>query len=491
MRAGTRSAASLLLAGAITSGCALAPPPAPDEVRQQAIPNVTIPATWVAPGGPQGGVGGNWLATFHEPRLDALVREALAYNGDLRVAAARVEQAAAYARLANSSIYPVVNLLAHGGGKSGGDSSGLNVFGLFANWELDIWGRVRAQQAAGEAQYASTALDAEYARQSIAAMVAKSWILAIEARAQRAIADDIVRASGESVGLADDRLRVGRGDEFDVALARANFDTSRDAARQLALAYDQAIRALELLVGRYPAAAIDVPSVLPRMPEPVPVGLPSELLERRPDVIAAGRRIDAAFYNVLEAKAARLPKFALTASVNTVSSELFLLQNHSNPVASLGANLIAPLFNGHALEAQVDIRTAEQKLAIADYGRVATKAFSEVEAALSAGFAASERQTILASSVTNNNRTVELAQVRYQVGSGDLRAVLTQNVALYGARTALLHAQSDALVQRVNLYLALGGGFAEPPGPSAVDATHPVQSAAVAPGEATSEHVVH
>ena len=472
------------------SGCALAPPPTPDEVRTQALPNVTTPASWTAPGSTQGGVRANWLATFGEPQLDALVREALAYNGDLRIAAARVEQAAAYAKLANSTIYPVVNLLAHGGGKSGGDASGLNVFGLFANWELDIWGRARAQRAAGEAQYASATLDAEYARQSIAAMVAKSWILAIEARAQRAIAADVVRASEQSVGLAGDRLRIGRGDEYDVSLARANLDTSRDAARQLALAYDQAIRALELLVGRYPAAAIDVPSALPRMPEPVPAGLPSELLERRPDVIAAARRIDAAFYSVLEARAARLPKIALTASVNTVSSELFLLQNHSNPVASLGANLVAPLFNGHALEAQVDVRTAEQKLAIADYGRVATRAFSEVEAALSAGFAAIDRQAILASSVTNNNRTVELAQVRYQVGSGDLRAVLTQNVALYGARTALLHAQSDALVQRVNLYLALGGNFDPTPAPRAAEDAQPVQSAATSParrGERTSD----
>ena len=475
-----RSIPAVLLAAAVAAlaGCALAPPPAREEVRAQALPNVTVPPAWTVQGGAQGDVRADWLATFHEPQLEALVREALAYNTDLRIAAARVEQAAGYAKLANSTIYPVVNLLAHGGGKSGGDASGVNIFGLFASWELDIWGRVRAQRAAGEAQYASVALDAEYARQSIAAMVAKTWILAIEARAQRAIADDIVRASEQSVGLAGDRLRVGRGDEFDVALSRASLDTSRDAARQLALAYEQAQRALELLIGRYPSAAIDVPVAFPAMPAPVPVGLPSELLERRPDVIAAARRIDAAFYNVLEARAARLPKIALTASLNTVSSELFLLQNHSNPVASLGANLIAPLFNGRALEAQVDIRNAEQKLAIADYGRVATKAFSEVEASLSAEFAAMERQAILASAVTNNSRTVELAQVRFRVGSGDLRAVLTQNVALYGARTALLRAQSDALVQRVNLYLALGGGFDAPQAQSNADSARDMQSAA-------------
>jgi NodT family efflux transporter outer membrane factor (OMF) lipoprotein len=491
MRARTIVSALLVPAIGIVAGCALAPPPATDEVRAQAMPNVALPSRFVAPGGTQGAVRANWLATFHEPQLDSLVREALGYNVDLRIAAARVEQAAAYAKLANSTIYPVVNLLAHGGGKSGGDASGLNIFGLFASWELDVWGRVRAQKAAGEAQYASASLDAEYARQSIAAMVAKSWILAIEARAQRAIADDIVRASEQSVGLAGDRLRVGRGDEYDVALARANFDTSRDAARQLALAYEQAQRALELLIGRYPAAALDVPAMLPPLPGPVPVGLPSDLLERRPDVIAAARRIDTAFYNVLEARAARLPKIALTASVNTVSSELFLLQNHSNPVASLGANLIAPLFNGHALESQVDIRTAEQKLAIADYGRVATKAFADVETALSSEFTATERQAFLASSVTNNGRTVELAQVRYRVGSGDLRAVLTQNVALYGARTALLRAQSEALVQRVNLYLALGGGFDEPPAQGSAAVGRELHSADASPHDADRASTSH
>jgi outer membrane protein TolC len=140
-----------------------------------------------------------------------------------------------------------------------------------------------------------------------------------------------------------------------------------------------------------------------------------------------------------------------------------VLQNHSNPVLSLGATLLAPIFNGWALESQVDIRTAEQKLAIADYGRIGLRAFGEVEAALSAGFAADEREAILARAVTSNARTLELAQIRLRVGSGDLRAVLQQNVALYGARTSLLRAQSERLVQRVNLHLALGGSFESVP----------------------------
>jgi outer membrane protein, multidrug efflux system len=479
MRRSFVSSLTLLAAAGVLAGCALDAPPRPDDVRAQSLPNAKVPAAWAGSGGAQGQVGDDWLTTFRDPQLDALVRESLAYNTDLRIAAARVEQAAGYARLAGSVVYPVLNFGAHGGGKSGGDGSGLSGFGLFANWELDVWGRARSERAAGSEQYSAAVADADYARQSIAAMVAKSYVLAIEARLQRAIANDIVGSSEQAVGLAGDRLRVGRGDEYDVSLAQANLETSRDAARQLALAEQQALRALEILVGRYPAAVVDVPAALPAMPEPIPVGLPSELLERRPDVVAAERRVNAAFYKVSEAKAARLPKIALTASVSSISSELFVLQNHSNPVASLGANLLAPLFNGGALAAQVDIRTAEQQLAIAQYGSVGLKAFGEVESALSAGFAADEREAILVQAVAHNARSVELAQVRYRVGSGDLRTVLQQNIALYGARTALLQVRGERLVQRINLHLALGGSFESlPPATAAGDVGTPRREAA-------------
>ena len=446
----------------LVSACALPSPPRPDEVRAQAIPHVALPAAWTT-AGPPGAPTDDWLAMFDDARLDALVREALQYNVDLATAAARVERAAGYAKAAGATIYPAVNLLAHGGGKLGGDGSGLSGVGLFANWELDIWGRVRAERALGQAQYEATVADAEYARQSIAATVAKSWLLAIQARLARGIASETVLASERNVGLAGDRLRVGVGDDYDVALAQANVETARDAERQLLLGEQQALRALEILLGRYPGAAADIPAVLPVLKRELPAGVPSELLERRPDIIAAERRVDAAFHGVTEAKAARLPRLSLTASLTSLDSSLFVLQNHTNPVASLGANLVAPIFQGYALEANVEIKTAEQKLAVADYGRVALKAFSEVENALAGSVAADQRVVILSRAITSNTRSVDLAQVRLNVGSGDLRAVLQQNIALYGARSALLQAQTDRLIQRVNLHLALGGSFDERP----------------------------
>ena len=449
---------SVLIAAAL-AGCALNAPPERAEMAKQALPNLQVPAAWTSQGGAAGVIADKWLSGFNDPQLDALVQEALVNNPDLQVAAARVEQAAAFVKVAGATLYPQVNALARGGGSLSGDSSGLEGAGIFANWEIDLWGRVRAGRAATQDQYASATLDVEYARQSLAALVAKSWFLATEARLQKAIAEEMAGASERQLTLVQDRLRVGRGDEYELALARATLATFRDSVRNLDLAYQQSLRALEALVGRYPAAALSVPAQLASVPGPIPVGMPSELLERRPDVIAAERRVAAAFYRVEEAKAARLPRISLTAAVTSISSELFVLKERDNPVWSAGASLTAPLYTGGALTGQIEVRTAEQKQAIAEYGRVGARAFGEVENALSTAFALEEREAILGQSVIHNSRALELANIRYKIVVGDLRAVQQQALALHAARTALLLVQGERLVQRINLHLALGGPF--------------------------------
>jgi NodT family efflux transporter outer membrane factor (OMF) lipoprotein len=462
MRA-VRSIRSIAMAGvalAAVTGCALKAPPSREDVAAQALPVFNVDKKFAAAAGTSGPVANRWLGSFNDPQLDALVQEALVFNPDLMVTAARVEQAAGYVKLSGATLYPQVNLL--GTGSLGQDSSGVQGYGVFLNWELDLWGRIRAGREASKTQYAAAELDAEFARQSITALVAKGWFLATETRLQKAIAEDMVVAAERQLSLAQDRRRVGVGDEVDVAQARATLATYRDSVKSLDLALQQALRSLELLVGRYPAAALSVPAQLAPMPAPVPVGMPSELLERRPDVVAAERRVAAAFYRAEEAKAARLPRISLTASVNTISSEVFVLKDRDNPVWSAGAGLVAPLFLGGQLQSQVEIRTAEQKQAVAEYGRIGARAFGEVENALAAGFTLEQREAILKQAVADNARAVELATVRYRVGSGDLRAVQQQSLALYASRTALLRVQSERLVQRVNLHLALGGSFTEP-----------------------------
>ena len=151
-------------------------------------------------------------------------------------------------------------------------------------------------------------------------------------------------------------------------------------------------------------------------PAEVPAGLPSELLERRPDVVAAERRVAAAFNRIGEAKAARLPAIALTTGVSTISSDLFVLKDHSNPVWSLGANLLAPIYRGGALKTQVEIRTAEQKQAIAEYAVVGLRAFGEVEGALAAEIAAREREQILTQTLSDNQQALTVVQTQFKVG---------------------------------------------------------------------------
>jgi len=467
----TRKLFTASIAIALT-GCVLSTPPDRDELQKQALPNTAVPAAWKTAGGSASPVADRWLATFNDPALSALVAEALVHNTDLQVAAARVELAAGYLKVAGASLLPSAGIAGLTGGKSGGNGGGLEGIFLNASLELDVWGRVRYAEAAADAQAAAVAADYAYARQSLAAMVAKGWFVAIEAGVQQSISREMLRAAESLLKLSQERLRIGNGNEQAVAEARATVVNYRDSLRQTDLSRDQALRALESLLGRYPAAEIKVAQKLSPMPPPVPAGMPSQLLERRPDVIAAERRVAAAFNRVGEARAAQLPRISLTAGGSDVSSELFLLQNTNNPVWSFGANLIAPLYQGGALRAQVEIRSAEQKQAVAEYARAGQRAFSDTEGALSAEKALRERDALLDAAVRDNERSVELAQTQYRVGSIDLRAVEQRQLALYAARISRLRVQSEQLAQRVNLHLALGGGFDEPAsGPIAADTT--------------------
>ncbi len=445
------------VAGAV-SGCVLNPPPTTAELQQQALPHTAVPQAWKAPGGEPVPVADRWLVTFDDAALSTLVEEALAYNADLQAAAARVEQATGYVAVASGALYPTVGLAATQSGNSGG-GGGLNAVFLNASLELDVWGRLRYGTAAAEAQSAAVQADYAYARQSLAAMVAKSWFVAIEAGLQRAIAADALRSAESMLRVAQERLRVGNGNEQAVAEGRVNVGTYRDLVRQAELAREQALRALELLLGRYPGAEIAVAQQLSAMPGPVTAGMPSQLLERRPDVVAAERRVAAAFNRIGEAKAAQLPRISLTAGGSTISSDVFVLQDRNNPAFSFGANLLAPIYQGGVLRAQVEIRTAEQKEAVAYYARIAQRSFSEVENALAAETALRDRELILEATVRDSERALELARIQYRIGTIDLRPVEQSQLALYSARTTKLRVQSERLAQRVNLYLALGGGF--------------------------------
>jgi len=449
------------------SGCAVTAPPPPEQIRTDALQGTEIRAAWSATATPvAGAIGDNWLVTFGDPQLIALVNEAIARNPDLRATAAQVERSAAYAEISRAALLPAISLLGTGGFKAGGGSdlsSALQGVMLGVSWEPDLWGRLRYGRNAADATYASAQADFEFARQSMAAQVARSWFMATETKLQLAAAETMVQSARELVRLADDRRRVGTGSEKDGALARVSLGTFEDAARQSRLAHEQAVRSLEAILGRYPAAELQAAPALPAFPGPVPIGMPLEMLDRRPDVIAAERRVAAAFDRVGEAKAAQLPTIRLNASVSALSSEVLQLQDdYSSPTGGAGGTFFAPLYQGGALRAQVSVRTAEQKEALAHYASQALRAVGDVENALATSAILSERVQLLGEVLADQERTLGFEQSAFRIGRQDLRGVQQQQQQVQSARMALLRVQSEQLIQRVNLHLALGGSFAEP-----------------------------
>jgi NodT family efflux transporter outer membrane factor (OMF) lipoprotein len=259
------------------------------------------------------------------------------------------------------------------------------------------------------------------------------------------------------------RLKFDNGalSEYDLAQAVTLVEGAKAAVALLERQRAQDLNALVLLVGQ--PLPRDLPAGLPLAQQgllaDLPAGLPSQLLERRPDVVAAERRVAAAFNRVGEARAAQLPRISLTAGGSSISSDVLVLQNRDNPAWGFGANLFAPLYQGGALRAQVELRTAEQRQAVAAYASTGQRAFGDVENALAAENALRDRAAILDVLVRDNQRALELAREQYRIGTVDLRSVNQRQLALYNARTTRLRVQSEQLAQRVNLHLALGGAF--------------------------------
>lgn len=442
----------------VTTGCAtkLQEAPPQEEVLKDALPETTeIRVEWAAPAGDTGKVEDGWIASFNDPQLDALVAEALnEQNPNLRILAAQVDRANAAARLAGAALEPTVGFAAGYSGTSGPDAVDQQIggAGVAVSWEPDIWGRVQAGVNAAEENLRASVADFEFARMSLVAGVAKTWYLATELALQTQLATEIVALLSETVELVEVKERVGQVSMQDVYLARADLASAEDALRQAIGGQQQARRALEILLGRYPAGEIATADELVPTPPPVPTGIPSDVLERRADLVAADRRVAAAFFLTEEARLASLPSFPITVGGGAATGMDQL-------IGSLSAGIVGPLYTGGALEAQLDIATADQEAAIAAYGATVLAALEEVEASLTNEQLLESREVFIESAVVNNEGAYDLAQTQYDVGQVDILSVLQMQARWVSARVSLLRIKNQRLTERINLHLALGGDF--------------------------------
>jgi NodT family efflux transporter outer membrane factor (OMF) lipoprotein len=430
--------------------------PPQEQVLEEALPETTeIRPEWAAPADDDGQIDDNWLATFNDPHLDALVAEALdEQNPNLRIFAAQLDRAQAAAALAGSSLKPTVALGGSLSGTGGSDSVEQQSAGagVGISWEADVWGRVQAGVNAADENLRASVADFEFARQSLVASVATSWYIATELRLQTEIAQEVVDLLSKSEELVEIKQEVGQVSMQDVYLVRADLATAEDALQQAIVGQQGARRALEILLGRYPGGEIETATELVPVPPPVSAGIPSDLLQRRPDIIAADRRVASAFFLTEEARLAKLPSFSMTASIGG-NSDL------NGLISDLTLGLVAPLYTGGALEAQLDLATADQDAAIAAFGATVLQALEQVEAGLTDEALLERRETFLSRSLDNNRNAYDLALVQYDVGQIDLLSVLQMQTRWIGARTGLLRVKNARLAERINLHLALGGSF--------------------------------
>jgi len=452
---------AVVLAVAVLAGCALKTPPTHTDVVEQALATQTrIPPAWRAD--PRGGdVMNGWLKSFDDPTLEALVAEAIANNLDLRAAAAKVAIAQQTVIVVGSQLLPWVGVQLGGTHTKDFDDGSFGSTSAFLGvaWELDVWGRLRAERAASEANAEAVALDYDYARQSLAATTAKLWYLAVEARQLLGLSEQAVRIYGDLLTLVQFRRNAGKDSDLDVVDVRAKLEQAQSDVERAREAYDEARRALEVLLGRYPAAEIAVTAVYPPLPPLSGAGVPSALLERRPDLVAAERQVLATFRREEAAQLALLPNFSISLAGGRLGDQVLSLL-HLNPwLASAGIGVSIPIYTGGALQAKVVIATAQQSEAITRYGAVALTAFREVENSLSNERMLGLQLPLDQKSLDDRSEAVRIATIQYKTGRRDLLWVAQLQTVQLATEANLIKLRGAQRANRVRLYQVLGGSF--------------------------------
>lgn len=443
----------------LLAGCAQRPSDLQAEVP------VVVPAHFGA--APTTDVVPEWLATFNDATLAALVREAWAANPDLKATAARLAQAEARAVQAGAARLPSVSAEAGatrsrsnpdlGGGPQKQYRTEYDL-GLGVAWEVDVWGRLAAASRAEGAEAIAARTDLEAAHQALAAQVARAWYRVAHDRLRLALIEDFQRSSAVTERVISQRFTDGKSAASEVRAARADLARAEVDLRDRHTLLAQSRRALETLLGRYPAAELAGTDALPPPPPDLPAGLPAELLLRRPDLRAAATRLIAADERLASAEADLLPKLSLTASGGTRSDALRNLTDPDYLVWTLVGNLVQPLFEGGRRRAVSDERAARVRELAAGYASAAITALREVEDALATGEAQRTTLPLQQRSAEESAAVVRLLEERYAAGLGDALTLLREQRTALTRQIELLNLRLDLLLTRIDLHQALGGG---------------------------------
>ncbi|WON74767.1 efflux transporter outer membrane subunit [Nitrosospira sp. Is2] len=423
-----------------------------------------IPAEWGANREISRPAPQHWVETFDDPNLSALVQSALANNYDLKAAATRLDAAIAQARIDGSGLFPQIFFTSdHQQVQVREAGFGSARFGVFdaifsLSWELDVWGRIRDVRQAALLEAGAVASDLNGARLSLAARIAQSYFELTEARLQSEVAEQSVKDRRTIVQLVRGRFARGITNALDLRLALTDLATAEAELSEARNQIQLINRRLEVLLGRYPAGRLTEASTLPEPPSGLPSGLPSELLERRPDLVAAFDRLVAADSRVQSAKKLLLPRIVLTAAGGTRSTALTDLVDPRALAWNVVIGMMQPLFTGGRIRGEIQLNEARAEEALNLYKSTALNAFREVEQVLAADEWLREQEKALRQAVEQTEASRKLAVYSYQLGMIEILTLLDSYRSTLNAQSAHISVKRQLLNNRINLFLALGGG---------------------------------
>ncbi|MDA0814690.1 MAG: efflux transporter outer membrane subunit [Verrucomicrobia bacterium] len=437
------------------------------------LSEVDIPSLWKSAGeGNNGQIASGWLKSIKDPEMSAMVNEALEHNQNLKVAAARLRAAKEGTIIGRARRLPSVDFSGSGsrtrtgnGPDDSPDRSTSYGLSLNASWEIDLWGRLRDLDLASYEDFLAASADFRGARLSLAANTAKAWCNLITARQQATLALETRNSYVRNFRITERNFKAGdvSASALDVQFGRNNIASAERELIDRELSRDEAKRSLEVLLGRYPAAALEGRDQLPELPKDVPVGLPSELLLRRPDLVAAAADLRASAKRADAARKDLLPSIRLSGRGSSSSEELGkMLVDPEYIVWNVASSLAQTVYGGGAPTAEARQSLAQNEIAIRTFAEIALQAFREVESGLAIERSLASQEEFLATELQQANLAEVQASRDYSEGIVGILEILEAQRRAVNARRSMISLRNQRLQNRIDLHLALGGDFATP-----------------------------
>jgi NodT family efflux transporter outer membrane factor (OMF) lipoprotein len=434
----------------------------PAERPLPVLARIRLAPGWIEQASPAGVLPARWWREFQDPALDRYVNRALANNTDVLTAIARVDEARGNLSLARAALRPMVDTDA-----SVSRSRSLGDFGVTTSnaiqpeatlsWQLDLFGRLRAQRRAARYQFLASQADRDGVALSVENSIAQSYFTLLALDAQLVVTRETAQTRQVSLRLAQDQAQAGYASQYELTQAQSEYEAVNGQIPELLRGIRKAENALTLLTGEAPAALVVRGNLLTVRTPDVPTTLPSTLLRRRPDLASAERLLAASSASLVAQRAAFLPSVSISASLG----QLFVNALNYDPVTiwSLGGSILAPIFEGGRLRANVDVATAQRDEAAYAYRGAVLSAFRDVENALTDVRRYGEQIVIVRRRREILLRSLALATDRYRGGYASYLDQLDAQRSLYSTELEAIGIRQSQLQAIVQLNAAFGGGW--------------------------------